>query len=45
VLTLPELIAALEEKGHSIPRAALDGGGEVEKGTKRNFEATSDEDN
>jgi len=46
VMALPGLTAALEEKGVSIPRPNYDGGdsAELEKETKRNFDATSDEE-
>lgn len=52
LLALPELTAALAEKGLTIPRPDYDGssrGGDVveaekEKETKRNFDATSDEE-
>jgi len=45
LLALPELTAALAEKGLTIPRPNYDEGGEeAEKETKRNFDATSDEE-
>jgi hypothetical protein len=45
LLALPELTVALAEKGLTIPRPNYDGGSEeAEKETKRNFDATSDEE-
>lgn len=45
ILALPELTAALAEKGLTIPRPNYNGsGGEPEHEAKRNFDATSDED-
>lgn len=50
LLALPELTAALAEKGLTVPRPDYDGDGgvivepEAEKEAKRNFDATSDEE-
>jgi hypothetical protein len=45
IFALPELTAALEEKGLTVPRPNYNRGGEeAEKETKRNFDATSDEE-
>lgn len=46
VLALPELTATLAEKGFTLPRPNYDAGGgdEADKKAKRNFDATSDEE-
>lgn len=50
LLALPELISTLAEKGLTVPQPDYNGGGsgavvpEAEKETKRNFDATSDEE-